>query len=345
MDNQEHSEQAAEYMRLAIPLMKKYGIAMTPANYNLWYEYVSGSNAALIDAVDRELEDTGTLSPQQCRLLFERFFDREKDKAAIIQVRQEMARLVKEVISFVNTGVVSSGQSSEKLQSLINNMHEDMKPQEIREIVEEAIVTVRHSASSSDILTERLNTTAREIQALKEQLEDTRRESKMDTLTGLANRRAFDELLERVTRFADENNQEICLIFTDIDMFRSINDKHGHLVGDQILKVIANSLKGAFKGRDLVARYGGEEFAIVLLNTSLENARALAEKLREDIASKRIQRKDTREPIGTITMSFGIARYVPSEGVDSFMQRADRALYMSKRKGRNCVSEAPPPII
>ncbi|WP_289286527.1 GGDEF domain-containing protein, partial [Methylophaga sp. UBA3991] len=99
------------------------------------------------------------------------------------------------------------------------------------------------------------------------------------------------------------------------------------------------------KGRDLVARYGGEEFAIVLLNTSLQNAKNVAENIRLEIASKRIQRKDTRESLGTITLSFGVARYVPSEGSESFMQRADRALYMSKRRGRNCVSEAPPPII
>ncbi|EMR12680.1 diguanylate cyclase [Methylophaga lonarensis MPL] len=345
MDNQEHSEQAAEFMRLAIPLMKKHDVAMTPANYALWFEYVSGTNAALMEAVDRELEDTGTLGEEQCRILYERFFDRNKDKADIIQMRDELTRLVKEIINFVYTGVTHADKSSQKLQTIIGRIHSDMTSDEIHEIVEEVIAEARQTVSSGDLLCDRLNTAVAEVENLKQQLDETRRESKIDTLTGLANRRAFDELVARVTRYADENNQEICLIFTDLDMFKSINDKHGHLVGDQVLKVIANTLKGAFKGRDLVARYGGEEFAIVLLNTSLENARGLAEKLREDIAGKRIQRKDTREPLGTITMSFGIARYVPSEGVDSFMQRADRALYMSKRKGRNCVSEAPPPII
>jgi diguanylate cyclase len=130
-----------------------------------------------------------------------------------------------------------------------------------------------------------------------------------------------------------------------LDHFKDINDKHGHLVGDQVLKVVANTLKDSVKGRDLVARYGGEEFSIILLNTSLQNAKGLADNIRQEVASKRIQRKDTQESLGQMTISFGVARYVPSEGVESFMQRADRALYMSKRKGRNCVSEAPPPII
>ena len=157
--------------------------------------------------------------------------------------------------------------------------------------------------------------------------------------------KAFDDLVTKVTKDADNTGMEVCLIFCDLDMFKDINDKHGHLVGDQVLKVVANTLKESVKGRDLVARYGGEEFSIILVNTSLQNAKVVAENIRQEISSKRIQRKDTHESLGVITMSFGVARYVPSEGVESFMQRADRALYMSKRKGRNSVSEAPPPII
>ncbi|MBE0440052.1 MAG: GGDEF domain-containing protein, partial [Gammaproteobacteria bacterium] len=184
-----------------------------------------------------------------------------------------------------------------------------------------------------------------DIQGLKKDLEQAKIEAKTDMLTKLANRKAFDELLLKVTQDSDNTGIEVCIIFCDLDFFKKINDTHGHLVGDQVLKVVASSLKSAVKGRDLVVRYGGEEFAILLLNTSLSNVKKLAENIRLDIASKRIQRKDTRESLGTITMSFGIARYFPNEGSESFMQRVDRALYMSKRKGRNAISEAPPPII
>jgi len=82
-----------------------------------------------------------------------------------------------------------------------------------------------------------------------------------------------------------------------------------------------------------------------LLNTSLQNAKKLAETIRIDVASMRVQRKDTQQSLGKITMSFGVAHYFPSEGTESFLQRADRALYMSKRKGRNAVTEAQPPVI
>jgi len=99
------------------------------------------------------------------------------------------------------------------------------------------------------------------------------------------------------------------------------------------------------KGCDFVARYGGEEFTITMTNTSLENAKAIAEVMREEISAKRIQRRDSKESLGQITMSFGVANYCLSEGVDSFLQRADRALYQSKQKGHNITSEANPPII
>ncbi len=345
MDYNEYQEKAAECMRLAVPLMNKNGVAMTPANYAVWYEYVSGGNAALIDAIDAQIDRNERLTDKQSRDLYERFFDREKDQANLLEMRQDLQRVLSELLSFVSTGTAASSKTTENLLKIMDKLQPDMSHNEIHTIIENVLAETRLSMSNNSSLTERLNTTTAEIQDLKKDLEDAKREAKTDMLTNLANRKAFDELLEKATRDADASGLELCMIFCDLDLFKNINDKHGHLVGDQVLKVVATSLKSSVKGRDLVARYGGEEFAIVLLNTSLENVKKLADNIRTDISSKRIQRKDTRESLGVITMSFGVARYFPSEGPESFLQRADRALYMSKRKGRNAVSEAPPPVI
>jgi diguanylate cyclase len=345
MDYNEYQEKAAEYMRLAVPLMHKNGIAMTPANYAVWYEYVSGNNAALVDAVDAQIEANNQFTDKQSRELYERFFDREKDHLALLEMRQNLQRVLSELLSFVSSGSAASVKTTENLLLIVNQLHPSLSPTEVHNIIEEVLAEMRLSMSNSNLLTERLNTTCAEIQDLKKDLESAKREAKTDMLTGLANRKAFDELLDKATRDSDSSGLELCMIFCDLDFFKKINDKHGHLVGDQVLKVVATSLKNAVKGRDLVARYGGEEFAIILLNTSIENVKKLAEYIRAEIASKHIQRKDNREPLGQMTMSFGIARYFPSEGPESFLQRADRALYMSKRKGRNAVSEAPPPVL
>ncbi len=345
MEYNEYQDQAAEYMRLALPLMTKHGIAMTPANYAVWYEYVAGSNEALKHAVDASVDDNERLTEKQSSELYQKFFDREQDQAALLEMRQDLRRLLTEVLSFVSKGVISSKQTSTKLVDIVNRLQPNMSQDDVRNVVDEVLSEARLAVKSTELLSERLNTTMVEMQDLRKDLDTAKREAKIDTLTKLANRKALDDILEKATRDADNNQVELCIIFSDLDLFKKINDKHGHLVGDQVLRVVANTLKGAVKGRDLVARYGGEEFAIILLNTSLDNVKRLAENIRAEIAGKRIQRKDTRESLGTITMSFGVARYFPSEGVDSFLQRADRALYMAKRKGRNTVVEALPPTI
>jgi len=345
MEYSELSDRAAENMRLALPLMKKHGVPMTPDNYAVWYEHVSGANAQLSEKLQAMLTDNPVLTESQCTAVYEQFFNVEKERVQVVEMRQELARLLKEVISFVYSTVAHTDRSNNHLAELLTRINRDMSPQEVHEIVEQILDETRQAVSNGELLTERLNTAVAEVQLLKKELDQSKREAKTDTLTGLANRKAFDELVTKVTNDADNSGLDVCLLFCDLDIFKEVNDKHGHLVGDQVLKVVSNTLKDSVKGRDLVARYGGEEFSIILLNTSLQNAKILAENIRKEIASKRIQRKDTHESLGQITMSFGVARYVPTEGVESFMQRADRALYMSKRKGRNCVSEAPPPII
>ncbi|EEF78648.1 GGDEF domain-containing protein [Methylophaga thiooxydans] len=345
MDYSELSDKAAENMRLALPLMKKHGVPMTPDNYAVWYEHVSGANAELSEKLQAMLTDNPILTESQCTGVYEQFFNVEKELVQVVEMRQELARLLKEVISFVYSTVAQTDRSNNHLAELLTRINRDMSPQEVHEVVEQILDETRQAMSNGEQLTERLNTAVAEVQTLKKELDQSKREAKTDTLTGLANRKAFDELVTKVTQDADNSGLDVCILFCDLDIFKEVNDKHGHLVGDQVLKVVSNTLKDSVKGRDLVARYGGEEFSIILLNTSLQNAKILADNIRKEIASKRIQRKDTRESLGQITMSFGVARYVPTEGVESFMQRADRALYMSKRKGRNCVSEAPPPII
>lgn len=345
MEYSEYYDQAAEYMRLAVPLMKKHGIAMTPANYAVWYEYVSGNNVDLKDAVDEQLNTHKELTDKESRELYQRFFDREKDQAAIIEIRQDLKRVFDEILQHVKSNVSTASETNEHFSESLFKLNPDMTQKQVHDVIEELVAETRSIMSSGQELTEQLNSASAEMQELKKALDDSKRLAKTDTLTKLANRRAFDEVITKVTKDADNTGIDVCLIFCDLDLFKNVNDKHGHLVGDQVLKVIANTLTRAVKGRDLVSRYGGEEFTITLLNTSLDNAKKVAEAIRIEIASKRIQRKDTREPLGDITMSFGIARYVPSEGVESFLQRADRALYMSKKNGRNMISEAPMPIL
>ncbi|MFN2309670.1 MAG: GGDEF domain-containing protein, partial [Gammaproteobacteria bacterium] len=114
----------------------------------------------------------------------------------------------------------------------------------------------------------------------------------------LANRKAFDTALLELTTAANDTGSELCLIMADIDHFKHFNDNHGHLIGDKLLRFVANILKDSLKGQDLVTRFGGEEFAILLPNTPLRGALAVAESLRARVQNQRLKRTDTQRPIG-----------------------------------------------
>jgi diguanylate cyclase (GGDEF)-like protein len=127
----------------------------------------------------------------------------------------------------------------------------------------------------------------------------------------------------------------------DIDRFKSFNDTWGHATGDQVLRLVSSAMKANTKGRDLAARYGGEEFAVVLPHTMLFDAVTVAEHIRASIETKKVVKKSTGESLGKVTISIGVAQYLPGETVDDVLQRADTHLYAAKETGRNRVCWMP----
>ena len=123
----------------------------------------------------------------------------------------------------------------------------------------------------------------------------------------------------------------------DIDHFKRFNDQFGHQTGDQVLRLVATTLKSTIRDSDLAARYGGEEFVVVLPETELDGAMFLAEKIRRSVYDKKLLRKSTNEIIGRVTASIGVGIYRAGETADQFVDRVDGYLYEAKRHGRNCV--------
>jgi two-component system, cell cycle response regulator len=164
-----------------------------------------------------------------------------------------------------------------------------------------------------------------------------RRLATRDDLTGLSNRRAFNEMLGHELARAQRQNHRLSLVLFDLDHFKLVNDTLGHPVGDALLRRVADQAKGLVRLGDVVARYGGEEFAMILPNADLDAALAMAERLRETIASGIAPT--------TVTTSLGVAVY-PDHGrtAEALLSAADAALYASKNAGRNRTSAAPPMI-
>ena len=158
-----------------------------------------------------------------------------------------------------------------------------------------------------------------------------------DPLTGLLNRRGFDQQMQRI----GQGSAAGCtLLIIDIDHFKAINDAHGHLLGDKVIVAVANVLRGCIGERGPIARIGGEEFAVLLSHTSSAGGVELAERIRAAVEHGKIRRADTDESIGNVTVSLGLASCGENEQFEAMIARADRALYQSKTAGRNRVTVA-----
>jgi diguanylate cyclase len=132
---------------------------------------------------------------------------------------------------------------------------------------------------------------------------------------------------------------------TDIDHFKTFNDNYGHLIGDQVLRLVAMSLRQNVKGQDITARYGGEEFAVVLPNTVLRSAITLGDQIRRVVMNKELMKRSTGENLGRVTISVGVASLRAGDTPQSLIERADICLYAAKRSGRNrVISEADPEV-
>ncbi|WXL23979.1 sensor domain-containing diguanylate cyclase [Ectopseudomonas mendocina] len=153
-----------------------------------------------------------------------------------------------------------------------------------------------------------------------------------DQLTGLLNRRGFDLLARQTLKEAEREKSPLCALMLDIDRFKNLNDSHGHMAGDEVLRKFSETLHHSIREADILCRWGGEEFILLLKNTEADQARELGEKIRQRISDMAVP---FANEVLSVTTSLGLAQLKAGENIEQLINRADRALYRAKQLGRN----------
>ena len=185
----------------------------------------------------------------------------------------------------------------------------------------------------------KLENSAREIDALQTSLRGAEEATLTDPLTGIGNRRLFNDAMTKAIQDSHARRVPLSLIMCDIDHFKRVNDMFGHDVGDEIIRALARVIETSVRDTDSVARYGGEEFAIILPGTELNRAKETADRIRRQFGSKKFAIRKSNQKIGQVTASFGVAEHRPGDDVQAFVRRADAKLYEAKAGGRDRVAD------
>lgn len=330
-------ERTMAFAEIAFGQLKALRQPATPRNYEIWYVYATGYNPSLNQTINETLARNGTLTDEDLEKVYADFISPTRITDKIDNVGSRVVDEINQVMAMMDAAVGSASTYTESLNSVTDRLGSAKDREGLRAIVESLVQTANEMRKDNSSLEERLNASKVEINQLQVNLEVVRNESLTDPLTGLANRKQFDDRLTQALTDAAERSEPLSLIMTDIDHFKTFNDTWGHLTGDQVLRLVAMSVKQNVKGQDIAARYGGEEFAVILPNTVLRSGLTVADHIRRAVMSKELMKRSTGQNLGRVTISLGVATARKGDTIQSLIARADACLYAAKRNGRNRV--------
>ena len=241
------------------------------------------------------------------------------------------------VLDAIDKASAGTNAYNKTLDTFSGQLERTTSLDQIRGAVTKMADETRTMVKQNERLAEQLAQTTQQLSEVQTRFEQVHKESQIDPLTEVGNRKFFDRELVHTVAEARDNGSPLTLLMVDIDHFKKFNDTYGHLIGDQVLRLVARTLVENLKGRDVIARYGGEEFVILLPQTRIIDAEKVANHLRAGLGTKQIRRRSTNEALGVATISIGAAEYCVGEELEHFVGRADAALYKAKQTGRNKV--------
>lgn len=338
MRYQENREQSAEVLRLAVACMGKQSAAANPAHYALWYEHCAGLNPGLSRVLDARIAAGSVLTDGDVwQLHGEHIAAREHRQYE--NVRADLHRILEDTAHETQKAEDQTTRIDKAFANHQERLRSPTDPAVVQQTVVDLLGDTSRIRSVAAELSARLQASTEEVNSLTESLHRAQSEALRDPLTDLRNRRGFEQSAADLG-LQRGNLENIALLMIDIDHFKAVNDTHGHVLGDKVLRAVAHVLKSNIKGRDVAARLGGEEFVVLLPDTSVAGAVTLGKQICALVSHGRIKRAAGEGTIGQVTLSVGVAVARTGESLESLMERADAALYEAKRSGRARVTVA-----
>lgn len=323
--------------------LEKEGLAPTPETYSLWYNYYAGSDASVIRAIDVHEKTQKTFSEKDCSELYRNHILDLKSEEVMKKAEATIFTVLHDVLGIIGEVEGATGTYEASLKESSQDLTKVKSIDDLKKVMTAMVSDTKKMREKNKNLEKELSTSTSLMKNLRKEVETVKQEANTDGLTGIMNRKAFDKTLAGKIRENSQENRAMSLLMLDIDHFKKFNDTYGHQVGDQVLKLVARTLIESIKGKDTAARYGGEEFSIILPETNLTAAVAVANGLRRAVANKELVNKNTGDVLGRITISIGAAEAVRFESPSDLIERADKALYSAKQKGRDQVCAAGKP--
>ena len=332
--------QAYDLARKALEAMEAHRVWPTVRNYHLWVHYVTEGTGPLAQEIDRLLAAGEPFTEMVGETLAAQYLPDATLNGGLLEAGDVLSAELNSVTRAIESVQRSTEEYGQELATASQRL-DAQDATKVKAVVEGLAAATHKVQTENKTLESQLAETTAELGRLRENLDQVRRDAMTDGLTGLTNRKAFDERLGALCEHADASGEAMTLAIIDIDHFKGFNDTWGHQIGDQVLRYVSSVIGRMGTPPRVAARYGGEEFAIIFPAEGARTALAVLEEIRSEVSSRSLKRRSTNEDLGAITVSAGFAERLKGETLTALVARADAALYASKHAGRNRTTAAP----
>ena len=326
--------------RKALDAMVQHRVWPTPQNYEIWLFCTANPKSPLADEINRLTASGEAITESVCQALAAQYLPQAILSGTLKDTGDQLSRELDTIARAIQAAHLSNEAYGETLAGAGAEL-ETAGPADLRTLVASLTDATRKAELQTRVLQKQLQESTSEVTKLRDHLAEVRRDAITDALTGLGNRKAFDDTLEQAVAASRRTGKPMALAVLDIDHFKRFNDTWGHQTGDQVLRYVGSVLSRVSEEEPrFAARYGGEEFALIFPGETAAQVTGLLQDVLVEIATRVLRRRSTNEDLGSITVSIGVAELKPNESPADFIERADSALYASKRTGRNRLTNA-----